>query len=51
MINYFINRLFNETNIRAREMLERLRFREVSRIGSEKYLGTDSKLIQYQLSL
>ncbi|ARQ07672.1 N-acetyltransferase domain-containing protein [Macrococcoides canis] len=41
----------HETNIRARKMLERLRFREVSRIGSEKYLGSDSKLIQYQLSL
>ncbi|GEN32374.1 RimJ/RimL family protein N-acetyltransferase [Cerasibacillus quisquiliarum] len=41
----------HETNTRARKMLERIGFKEVSRIGSEKYLGTDCKLIQYRLSL
>ncbi|MGD6834827.1 GNAT family N-acetyltransferase [Sutcliffiella halmapala] len=41
----------HETNIRSRKMLERIGFKEVSRIGSEQYLGTESQLIQYRLSL
>lgn len=41
----------HEANTRARKMLERIGFTEVSRIGSEKYLGTDCMLIQYHLSL
>ncbi|UBH14986.1 GNAT family N-acetyltransferase [Macrococcus armenti] len=41
----------HETNIRARKMLEKIGFKEVSRIGSEKYLGKDCNLIQFQLSL
>lgn len=39
----------HETNIRARKMLERIGFKEVSRIGSEEYLGIETKLIQYKL--
>jgi RimJ/RimL family protein N-acetyltransferase len=41
----------HETNARARKMLERIGFREVSRIGNEEYLKTDSKLIQYRHSI
>lgn len=39
----------HETNIRARKMLQNLGFVETSRIGSEEYLGEESKLIQYRL--
>lgn len=41
----------HETNIRARKMLKKIGFKEVSRMGSEKYLGIESKLIQYRFSL
>ncbi|MFD1929578.1 GNAT family N-acetyltransferase [Sporosarcina siberiensis] len=41
----------HETNIRARRMLERIGFKEVSRIGSEEYLDIETKLIQYKLAL
>jgi [ribosomal protein S5]-alanine N-acetyltransferase len=48
-------RVFNaethETNIRSRKMLERIGFKEVSRSGSEQYLGKESQLIQYRLTL
>jgi ribosomal-protein-alanine N-acetyltransferase len=59
MLNYASKNLgitvFNaethEANISARKMLEKIGFKEVSRIGSEEYLGTESQLIQYRLSL
>lgn len=37
----------HETNIRSRKMLEKLGFKEISRIGSEHYLGSMSQLIQF----
>ncbi len=40
-----------DSNIRAKKMLAKLGFKEVSRIGKEEYLGTDSQLIQYRLSV
>lgn len=59
MMNYASEKLgitiFNaethQTNIRSRKMLEKLGFKEISRIGSEEYLGTKSQLIQYRRSL
>lgn len=39
----------HETNIRSRKMLEKIGFKEVSRIGSEEYLGIESQLIQYRI--
>ncbi|BFH62931.1 GNAT family N-acetyltransferase [Paenibacillus azoreducens] len=41
----------HESNIRSRKMLEKIGFKEVSRIGSEEYLGIDNQLIQYRLNL
>lgn len=41
----------HETNRRSRKMLENLGFLEVSRMGSEYYLGADTALIQYRVSL
>lgn len=41
----------HDSNIRSRKMLERIGFKEISRIGSEEYLGVDSQLIQYRLNL
>ncbi len=41
----------HETNIRARKMLDRLGFQEISKIGSEEYLGSESQLIQYMRTL
>lgn len=41
----------HETNRRSQKMLERLGFHEVSRVGSEYYLGADAALIQYRLTL
>jgi RimJ/RimL family protein N-acetyltransferase len=38
------------TNIRSRKMLEKIGFKEVSRTGTEKYLGVESQLIQFQLT-
>lgn len=40
----------HETNIRARRLLERIGFKEVSRIGAEEYLGIETILIQYKLT-
>lgn len=40
----------HETNMRARKMLGRLGFKEVSRMGAEEYLGVETTLIQYILS-
>ena len=39
----------HETNIRARKMLERIGFTEISRSGSELYKGIETVLIQYKL--
>ena len=39
----------HEDNIRSRKMLEKIGFKEVSRFGSEEYLGMTSQLIQYCL--
>ena len=39
----------HEENIRSRKMLEKIGFKEVSRFGSEEYLGMTSQLIQYCL--
>ena len=38
----------HEANTRSRKMLEKLGFTEISRIGSEVYLGIESRLIQYR---
>lgn len=40
----------HETNIRANKMLERIGFKEVGRMGTEEYLGVETRLIQYRLS-
>lgn len=39
----------HETNHRSRRMLEKLGFEEISRIGTEEYMGREAKLIQYKL--
>lgn len=41
----------HETNIRSRRMLEKLGFKEISRVGREEYLGVETQIIQYQLIL
>lgn len=41
----------HRSNIRSRKMLEKIGFKEVSRIGSEEYLGMENQLIQYRLIL
>jgi len=41
----------HEANIRSRKMLEKIGFREISRLGSEEYLGNHSQLIQYKFNL
>ena len=38
----------HEVNIRSRKMLQKLGFQEISRIGTERYLGNDCTLIQYE---
>ncbi|NLP50060.1 GNAT family N-acetyltransferase [Bacillus sp. RO1] len=38
----------HEANTRSRRMLEKLGFTEISRIGSEEYMGVESQLIQYR---
>ena len=40
----------HETNYRARKMLERMGFKEISRNGSELYKGIETVLIQYKLA-
>jgi len=44
----FFNAETHESNIRSRRMLEKIGFIEVSRVGTEEYLGKEEKLIQYQ---
>lgn len=39
----------HDSNIRAKKMLDRMGFKEVSRIGAKEYLGAETKLIQYIL--
>lgn len=41
----------HEANVRSRKMLEKIGFKEISRVGSEKYFGMNSQLIQYELNL
>jgi RimJ/RimL family protein N-acetyltransferase len=41
----------HETNIRSKKMLEKIGFKEISRDGTEEYLGVESQLIQYRLLL
>lgn len=41
----------HEANVRSRKMLKKIGFKEISRIGSEEYLGMKSQLIQYKLNL
>ncbi|MCG1023260.1 N-acetyltransferase [Sutcliffiella horikoshii] len=38
----------HEANTRSRNMLENLGFTEISRFGSEVYMGIESQLIQYR---
>jgi [ribosomal protein S5]-alanine N-acetyltransferase len=40
----------HEANARSRKMLEKIGFKEISRLGSEEYLGMNSQLIQYKLN-
>ncbi|WP_346775297.1 GNAT family N-acetyltransferase [Bacillus sp. RO2] len=40
----------HEANTRSRKMLEKLGFTEISRIGSEEYMGIESQLIQYRFN-
>ena len=37
------------SNIRSRKMLEKIGFKEISRVGSEMYQGETTELIQYRL--
>ena len=39
----------HEVNIRSIKMLEKIGFKEISRIGNEEYLRISSKLIQFKL--
>ena len=41
----------HEANTRSQRMLEKIGFKEISRIGGEQYLGTHSQLIQYRLKI
>jgi [ribosomal protein S5]-alanine N-acetyltransferase len=41
----------HENNFRSRNMLEKIGFKEVSRIGCEEYLEINNQLIQYRLFL
>lgn len=41
----------HEANKRSRRMLEKIGFKEMSRVGIEEYHGTKSQLIQYRLVL
>lgn len=50
--NLAISVFYAEThvaNTRSRKMLEKIGFKEVSKKGTEKYLGVDSQLIQYRI--
>lgn len=58
LMNYATSKLgitdFNaethQSNHRSRKMLQNLGFVEISRIGSEEYMGEKSQLIQYKLT-
>lgn len=39
----------HEKNFRCRKMLEKLGFKEISRVGYEEYLGTNNQLLQFKL--
>jgi len=39
----------HEANARSRKMLEKIGFIEISRMGSEEYLGVKGQRIQYRL--
>lgn len=41
----------NEANIRSRKMLEKIGFKEISRLGNEEYMGADGFLIQYGVTV
>lgn len=41
----------NEANLRSRKMLEKIGFKEISRVGSEEYLGMIGLLIQYRIEV
>ncbi|TWT13176.1 GNAT family N-acetyltransferase [Planomicrobium sp. CPCC 101079] len=41
----------NEANLRSRKILEKIGFKEISRVGSEEYLGMVGSLIQYRLEV
>jgi RimJ/RimL family protein N-acetyltransferase len=41
----------HEANVRSRKMLENLGFEEISRLGSEEYLGANNQRIQHRLIL
>ncbi|MEB2298587.1 GNAT family N-acetyltransferase [Lysinibacillus xylanilyticus] len=41
----------HEANVRSRKMLEKIGFKEISRLGSGEFLGMNSQLIQYKLNL
>nr|WP_278044636.1 GNAT family N-acetyltransferase [Paenibacillus solani] len=41
----------HESNTRSRRMLEKIGFKEISRVGTEEYLGMNDQLIQYQLKV
>lgn len=47
-ITYFLAET-HETNTRSMRMLEKLGFKEVSRVGYEIYSGRECRLIQYRL--
>ncbi|KGX87669.1 hypothetical protein N783_09635 [Pontibacillus marinus BH030004 = DSM 16465] len=49
-INIF-NAETHEANIRSKKMIDKLGFKEISRIGKDEYLGVENQLIQYRLSL
>ncbi|MBY6054752.1 GNAT family N-acetyltransferase [Cytobacillus firmus] len=44
-----INAETHEKNFRSRKMLEKLGFKEISRVGYEEYLGTNNQLLQFKL--
>lgn len=41
----------HEMNQRSKRMLEKLGFKEISRVGNEAYMGSKSRLVQYRLEL
>lgn len=41
----------HESNHRAQKMLEKVGFKEVSRVGTEIYMGKECQLVQYSFSI